>query len=87
MKKIIVLFSLFYFSIHAQNISVSSGRSFTIEKTGSVTVGGNFSNSGTFTMGSDPNEFSSLIVSGTSSGNITYNRYVNIAVDLSLIHI
>ena len=81
MKKIIVLFSLFYFSIHAQNISVSSGRSFTIEKTGSVTVGGNFSNSGTFTMGSDPNEFSSLIVSGTSSGNITYNRYVNIAVD------
>ena len=81
MRKIIVLFNLFFFSIHAQNISVSSGRSFTIEKTGSVTASGNFSNSGNFTMDSDPNEFSSLIVDGTSSGNITYNRYVNIAVD------
>ena len=81
MKKIIVLLSLFCFSTYAQNISVSSGTSFTVEKTGSVTASGNFSNSGTFTMASDPNEFSSLIVDGTSSGNITYNRYVNIAVD------
>ena len=49
----------------------------TIEKAASLTVSGNFTNSGTTTLRSDSNEFSSLIVQGTSSGNIIYNRYVN----------
>ncbi len=39
----------------------------------------NFSNNGTVTLNSDSNEFSSIIVGGTATGNIIYNRYVNIA--------
>ena len=77
MKKIVYLFSIICFTINAQNISVSSGNSFTIEKGGSVTVSGDFSNSGTFTLNSDADEFSSIIVSGSSSGDIVYTRYVN----------
>ena len=53
MKKIFYLFSTICFAINAQNISVSSGNSFTIEKGGSLTVSGDFSNSGTFTLNSD----------------------------------
>ena len=69
--------------MQAQNITVSSGKSFTVEKTGSVQLYGNLTNNGTFTLNSDANEFSSIIVdsdnngSGSSTGNIDYNRYVN----------
>ncbi|MDB2418446.1 T9SS type A sorting domain-containing protein, partial [Flavobacteriaceae bacterium] len=52
-------------------------KSFTVEKTGSVTMSGNFSNSGAFTLNSDSDEFSSIIIGGSVTGNITYNRYVN----------
>ena len=77
MRKLILLTILVSFSLQAQNITVSSGKSFTVQKTGSVTVAGNFSNSGTFTLNSDADEFSSIIISGSVTGNITYNRYVN----------
>ena len=40
-------------------------------------MSGNFSNAGTFTLNSDSNEFSSIIIGGSVSGNISYNRYVN----------
>jgi len=67
--------------MQAQNVTVNSGRSFTIQSTSSLTVGGNFSNSGTgtVTLNSDSTNFSSIIISGTVSdgSNITYNRYVN----------
>ena len=72
-----LLITLVSFTLQAQNITVASGKSFTIEKTGSVTVSGNFSNAGTFTLNSDSDEFSSLIIGGSVTGNITYNRYVN----------
>jgi len=83
MKKLILLTALVSFTMQAQNITVSSGKSFTVEKTGSVKVAGNLTNNGTFTLNSDANEFSSVIVdydnngSGSSTGNIDYNRYVN----------
>ena len=77
MKKLILLITMVSFTLQAQNLTVSSGTSFTVEKTGSVTITGNFSNSGTFTLNSDADEFSSIIVSGSSTGNIDYNRYVN----------
>ncbi len=77
MKKLILLITMVSFTLQAQNLTVSSGKSFTVEKTGSVTITGNFSNSGTFTLNSDADEFSSIIVSGSSTGNIDYNRYVN----------
>ena len=77
MKKLTLLLCFVSFLTKAQNITVASGKSFTIEKTGAVTMSGNFSNSGTFTLNSDSNEFSSIIIGGTVTGNISYNRYVN----------
>jgi len=60
------------------NITVSSGASLTIDETSSLTVSGDFTNSGgTVTLSSIEDAFSSLIVSGTATGNIVYNRYVN----------
>jgi hypothetical protein len=79
MKKLILLVSLLSFSMHSQNVTVNSGRSITIQSTSSLTVGGNFTNtSGTINLHSDSDEFSSLMVRGAASGDITYNRYVNI---------
>jgi len=77
MRKLILLTTLVSFTLQAQNITVASGKSFTIEKTGSVIMSGNFSNSGNFTLNSDSDEFSSIIIGGSVTGNITYNRYVN----------
>jgi hypothetical protein len=80
MKKInLVVFFLMSYIIVAQDLTVISGGSITIPQGSYVFVGGNFSNTaGTVTLNSNSNEFSSLLVSGTASGNITYNRYVNI---------
>ena len=77
MKKLTLLLCFVSFLTKAQNITVASGKSFTIEKTGSVTMSGNFSNDGTFTLNSDSDEFSSIIIGGSVNGNISYNRYVN----------
>jgi len=61
----------------ANNITVDSGGSLTIAKNSDLTVSGNFTNNGTVTLNSDADEFASIIVGGTSSGDIIYNRYVN----------
>ena len=79
MKKITFLLFIFFSFSYSQNLTVESGGTLTIEKTGAVTVSGNFSNSGTVTMNSDADEFSSIKISGTTSGNVTYNRFVNYA--------
>jgi trimeric autotransporter adhesin len=62
----------------ANAITIDSGGSLTIAKNSDLTLSGNFTNNGTVTLNSDADEFSSLLVSGTAIGNITYNRYVNI---------
>ena len=77
MKKLTLLVCLVSFFTNGQNATVASGKSFTVEKTGSVIMSGNFSNSGNFTLNSDSDEFSSIIIGGSVTGNITYNRYVN----------
>ncbi|MFT5079075.1 MAG: hypothetical protein ACI9KI_002067 [Patiriisocius sp.] len=83
MRKLILLIAFVSFSIQAQNITVSSGKSFTVEKAGSVQIYGDLTNNGTFTLNSDSNEFASLIVdsdnngSGSNSTSIVYNRFVN----------
>ena len=59
------------------NITVASGRTMTIDETGSLTVSGDFTNNGTVTLNSTSTAYSSIIVSGTATGEITYNRYVN----------
>ena len=79
MKKNTIIFLLICGFTYSQNLTIESGASLTIEKTGTATVGGNFSNSGTVTMNSDADEFSAIKVSGTTSGNVTYNRFVNVA--------
>ena len=52
----------------------------TIEKTGSLTTVGDFTKiagTGAVTLNSDSNEFASIVVGGTATGEITYNKYVN----------
>ena len=48
-----------------------------VESSGSLTLSGNYSNSGIVNLNSSSSVYSSLIIRGTSSGNVTYNRYVN----------
>jgi hypothetical protein len=66
--------------IFSQDLTVASGGYITIAKEQYVYVGSNFTNlDGTVTLNSSSDQFSSLLVSGTTSGNISYNRYVNTA--------
>ena len=77
MKKISIIF-LFIFSFSQSQDLTLSGGTLTIEKTGSLTMTGNFTNnSATVTLNSDANEFATIKVGGSASGNITYNRWVN----------
>ena len=70
------------------SIEVASGATLTIDAGKDVTLSasantssyqsGNFiNNGGTVTMNSDATNYSSLIIEGTATGNITYNRWVN----------
>ena len=61
------------------DITINSGGFLSIlrNSSSSLTVANNFTNNGTVTLYSDPNEFASIIVGGTASGNIVYKRYVN----------
>ncbi|MDA9874960.1 hypothetical protein N9D29_03000, partial [Flavobacteriaceae bacterium] len=61
----------------ANSIVVNNGGSLTIDETSSLTVSDDFTNNGTVTLNSDADEFASIIVQGSSSGDIVYNRYVN----------
>ncbi len=61
----------------ANNITVDSGGSLTIAKNSDLTLSGNFTNNGTMTLNSDADEFASIIVGGSASGDIIYNRYTN----------
>ena len=59
------------------NLTIDSGGSLTIAANSDLTLSGNFTNNGTVTLNSESDEFSSIIVGGSSTGNILYNRYVN----------
>ena len=62
-------------------ILVTTGNTLTIDKTSSLTVSGDFTNTGSVTLNSTADDFSSLIVEGTASGDIIYNRFVNVYDD------
>ena len=74
------------------SIEVASGASLTIGSGNDVTVdddldldsynAGDFTNYGTVTMNSTSSAYSSLIIKGDATGDITYNRWVN-SVSLS----
>ena len=61
----------------AKSVTIAAGNSLTIDETSSLTVSEDFTNSGTVTLNSTADDFSSLIVTGTATGNVIYNRYVN----------
>ena len=61
----------------ANNLTIESGGSLTIAANSDLTLSGNFTNNGTMTLNSESDEFSSIIVGGSSTGDIIYNRYVN----------
>jgi len=61
-----------------KDLYIASGITLSLEKTSSLIVSGDLTVSGTFVMGSDDDEFSSLIVQGTATGDITYNRYIRL---------
>jgi len=60
----------------AKNVTVNSSATLTINRDSDLTLSGNLVNRGTVTLNSDSNEFASIIVEGSSSGNIVYKRYV-----------
>ncbi|MEY8849393.1 M14 family zinc carboxypeptidase [Psychroserpens sp. XS_ASV72] len=62
--------------ISVNSISVNTGATIDVDKSSSVTAAGNIINDGEFILNSDSNEFSSLLVDGTVTGNIKYNRHV-----------
>ena len=59
------------------SVNTKSGANLTIQKDASLTTTNDFNNQGTVTLNSDATEFASIIVGGTATGNITYNRWVN----------
>ena len=60
------------------NLTVTTGKTLTIEEPFSLTVLGDFTNSaGTVTLNSTEDAFSSIIVEGMATGDVIYNRYVN----------
>ncbi|MDB9828782.1 PKD domain-containing protein [Flavobacteriaceae bacterium] len=64
-------------NVELDNITIKSSAALTIEKDGSLNIAKDFNNQGTVTLNSDSNEFASIIVGGTATGDITYNKYVN----------
>ena len=63
--------------VTAGEVLVTAGNTLTIGQSSSLTVSGDLTNNGTVTLNSTANDFSSLIVEGSATGDITYNRFVN----------
>jgi hypothetical protein len=60
-----------------RNLTVNAGASLTIVAGQALTVNGNLISNGTITVESDGASTGSLIVKGTSTGNVTFNRSLN----------
>ncbi|MEF3077584.1 T9SS type A sorting domain-containing protein [Winogradskyella poriferorum] len=58
-------------------LSIENGSTVNVTKTGNLEVSGNLNNIGSLILNSDSDEYSSLIVDGTATGNVVYNRHVN----------
>lgn len=59
------------------NISIEKDAILTVNETGALTIDENSTNEGTFTINSTLANSGSLILKGTATGNITYNRAVS----------
>ena len=60
-------------------LNIAAGADITISSSSNTSsyISGDFVNNGTVNMNSDSTNFSSLIIEGDATGNITYNRWVN----------
>ena len=58
------------------NLIIDASSSLTINAGKDLTISGDLTNNGTFSINSDATSSGSLIVTGTATGNITYNRYL-----------
>ena len=66
--------------ISLNNFTINSGGDVLVTQNGSLTINGNFSNNGgDIELRSTSTAYAAMLVSGSSSGNIIYSRYVNIA--------
>ena len=77
MKKLFILIFVISFSINGQDLTVSNGGLLSIPKSDFISISGNFTNHGSVTLNSGSDEFSSILVGGSSTGAIMYHRYVN----------
>ena len=66
-------------AVTINNLTIESSASLTVNGSGNLTVDGDLTvdGSSTFTINSDATSSGSLIVKGSSTGNITYNRYAS----------
>lgn len=62
--------------ISMNNLTVNTGATIDVDKASNLTVAGNIINYGELILNSDSNEFSSLLVDGTVTGDVKYNRHV-----------
>ena len=68
-------------NIDACSCDIETGITVTVAAGDYMKLEGNFTNNGTFILNATQDDFSSLIVEGTATGNIVYNRYVNVYDD------
>ncbi|NNK82880.1 MAG: T9SS type A sorting domain-containing protein [Flavobacteriaceae bacterium] len=64
-------------SIKVNDLNIISGASVDVSEGTLVEVNGDLNNNGELTLNSSSTAYSSLIVSGTSTGNVKYKRHVN----------
>lgn len=72
-------------TLEANDLYTDAFTSFDINENGGVVVNGNFTNNGTFTMKSTASTSASLVVKGTSNGQVTYERGGLIANQWSIV--
>lgn len=70
------LFTFVSHSLVGQDLVIGSGAVLTVSAGSTITVGGNYSNSGTVTLESTQSAYSQLKISGTASGNVVQSQYL-----------
>ncbi len=60
------------------DLTVNSGAALEVLETGSIVLNGDLTNNGNVTFNSVSDQYSSLILNGSATGNVSYRRHVNI---------
>lgn len=64
-------------SVDVFNLTTEINSELTVEKNGNLEILDNLNSNGDLTLESDSNEYSSLIVNGSSIGDVKYERFIN----------